>query len=72
MMDAFLRSFIGYSQDQITNLDIEWETYSEGLNTEASAGSLAPDGGMKIKPMTEDACHRCRDALLADLQRPPS
>ena len=37
-MDGFLRSFIGYGQDQITNLDIEWETNSEGLNTEAVAG----------------------------------
>jgi hypothetical protein len=38
-MDAFLRSFIGYGQDQITNLDIRWETYSDGLITEARAGS---------------------------------
>jgi hypothetical protein len=40
LMDAFLRSFIGYGQDQITNLDIRWEAYSDGLTTEARAGSL--------------------------------
>ena len=73
-MDAFLRSFIGYGQDEITNLDVEWETRSEGLNNEALAGSpvlvyQAPDGDMKFKPMTEDACCRCREALMADLQQ---
>jgi hypothetical protein len=38
-MDTFLQSFIGYGQDQITNLDIRRGTYSNGLTTETRAGS---------------------------------
>ena len=77
-MDVFLRDFIGYRQDQITILDIEWETHNEGLNAgyaaPAVAGSpvlvyQAPDGGLRSKPLTEDALHRCREALLADIQQ---
>jgi hypothetical protein len=73
-MDAFLRDFIGFGQDQITNLDFEWETYNEGVNAAAVAGPpvlvyQAPDGGMRSKPMTEDVCHRCREAMRADIQQ---
>jgi hypothetical protein len=31
-MDVFLQGLIGYHQNQITNLDIEWEANNEGLN----------------------------------------
>ena len=77
-MDAFLRDFIGYGQDQITNLDIEWETHNEELNatyaTPALAGSpvlvyQAPDGHLRSKPLTEDAHRRCREALMADIEQ---
>ena len=73
-MDAFLRDFIGYGQRQVTNLDIEWETYSEGPGAAALTGPpvlvyQAPDGRMMSKPMTKDALHRCREALMADIQR---
>ena len=77
-MDAFLRDFIGYRQDQIRNLDIQWETHNEELNatyaTPALAGSpvvvyQAPDGDLKSKPLTEDAHRRCREALMADIQQ---
>ena len=76
--DAFLRDFIGYHQDQITNLDIEWETHTEepdaGYATQMPAGSpvlvyRAPDGSLRSKPLTDDALHRYREALLADLQQ---
>jgi hypothetical protein len=68
-----VQDFIGYGQDQIANLDIDWQTYNGGLNAPALAGLpvliyQAPDGGMRSKPLTEDACHRCRQALLADIQ----
>ena len=62
-MDAFLRDFIGYGQDQITNLDLE------SLGGSAVLVYQAPDGGMRSKPMTEDACRRCREAMLADIQQ---
>jgi hypothetical protein len=77
-MDAFLRDFIGYGQDQITNLDIEWETYNEGLKTGYATPEFAgrpvlvyqaPDGGVRSEPLTEDAYHRCREAMLADIQQ---
>jgi hypothetical protein len=73
-MNEFLRSFIGYGEDQITNLNIEWETDGAGPDPEAVAGSpvlvyQTPGGDMKSKPMTEDACLRCREALMADLQQ---
>jgi hypothetical protein len=77
-MDVFLRDFIGYRQDQITDLDIEWETRPEGLNagyaTTTPAGSPVlvykdPDGSLRSKPLTDDALHRYREALLADLQQ---
>ena len=77
-MDAFLRDLIGYQQNQITNLDIEWETHNEGLGTGYAAptvvGSLvlvyrSPDGTLRSKPLTEEALHRYRDALLADIQQ---
>jgi hypothetical protein len=77
-MDVFLRDFIGYQQDQITNLDIEWETDTEELNAGYAAATLAgfpvlvyqaPDGGLRSKPLTEDELHRCREALLADIQQ---
>jgi hypothetical protein len=76
--DVFLRDFIGYHQHQITNLDIEWETHTEGFEagyaTSTLAGSpvlvyRAPDGSLRSKPLTDDALHRYRDALLADLQQ---
>ena len=63
-MDAFLRGFIGYDEHQITNLDVEWEP--------AGAPVLvyqAPDGGVRSEPLTEDAYHRCREAMLADIQQ---
>ena len=77
-LDAFLRDFIGYRQDQITNLDIEWEAHNEGLDAVSAAPALAsspvlvyraPEGGLRSKPMTEDAVDRCREALLADIQQ---
>ncbi len=78
-LDAFLRDFIGLRQDQITYLDIEWETYDNGLDAASAASALAsppvlvfrapPDGGRRSKPMTEDAVDRCREALLADIQQ---
>ena len=76
--DVFLRDFIGYHQHQITNLDIEWETHTEvvsgGYAGPTPAGfpilvSRAPDGSLRSKPLTEDALHRYRDALLADIQQ---
>jgi hypothetical protein len=77
-MDVFLREFIGFRQDQITRLDIDWEPCNEGLHAghaaPTPAGSpvlvyQAPDGGLRSKPLTEDALHRCREALMADLQQ---
>ena len=77
-LDAFLRGFIGYRQDQITNLDIEWETHKRGLDAASAAPALpspavlvyrVPDGGLRSKPMTEDAVDQCRQALLADIQQ---
>jgi hypothetical protein len=62
-MDAFLRDFIGYDENQIANLDVEWEPAGP-----AALVYQAPDGTMKAKSMTEDACHRCRDAFMADIQ----
>jgi len=61
--DAFLREFIGYDEHQIRNLNVEWEP----------AGPVvlvyqAPEGAMRFKPMTEEACHLFRDASMADLQ----
>jgi hypothetical protein len=76
--DAFLQDFIGYHQDQITNLDIEWETHTEGHNGGGAAPTLvvapvlvyrAPDGSPRSKPLTEDALHRYREALLADIKQ---
>ena len=77
-MDVFLRDFIGYHQDQITNLDIEWEAHTEGLDAGYAAATpedspvlvyKAPDGSLRSKPLTEDALHRYREALLADIQQ---
>jgi hypothetical protein len=77
-LEVFLRDFIGYHQDQITFLDIEWETPTEGLNAGYAAATPAgspvlvyrgPDGSLRSKPLTDDALHRCREALLADLQQ---
>ena len=77
-MDVFLQDFIGYHQDQITNLDIEWEAHTEGLDAGCSAATpegvpalvyKAPDGNLRSKPLTEDALHRYREALLADIQQ---
>ncbi len=77
-MDVFLRDFIGYDQDQITNLDIEWETCPEGLNagyapaTPAGSPVLVykdPDGILRSKLLTDDALRRYREALLTDLQQ---
>jgi hypothetical protein len=31
-MDGFLRDFVGYGEDKIKVLDIEWETVDEALN----------------------------------------
>ena len=76
--DVFLRDFIGYHQNQITSLDIEWETHTEvvsgGHAAPTPAGSpilvyRAPDGSLRSKPLTEDALHRYREALLADIQQ---
>ena len=61
-MDAFLRGFIGYDENQIANLDIEWEPSGPPVLV-----YQAPNGAMRATPMTEDACHRCRDAFLADI-----
>ena len=77
-MDVFLRDFIGYQENQITNLDIEWETDNDGLNAGDAASTLpgspmlvyqAPDGSSRSEPLTEDALQRFRDAMLADIQR---
>ncbi len=77
-IDVFLRDFIGYHQDQITNLDIEWETHTEGLNSGYATATPEgppvlvykdPDGSLRSKPLTDDALHRYREALLADLQQ---
>ena len=77
-MDVFLRDFIGYHQNQITNLDIEWETHTDvvsgGYAAPTPAGSprlvyRAPDGSMGAKPLTEDALKRYREALLADIHQ---
>jgi hypothetical protein len=77
-MDVFLRDFVGYGEDKIKILDIEWETVDEALNTGYGAPELAgrpvlvyqdPDGGVVSKPLTEDAYHRCREAMLADIQQ---
>jgi hypothetical protein len=76
-LDAFLRDFIGLGQDQVTNLDLEWEPHNEGLNaayaTHTLAGSpvlvyKASDGVLRSKPLTEDAYRHCREALIADIQ----
>ena len=40
-LDAFLRDFIGFRQDQITFLDIEWETSDNGLDAASAASALA-------------------------------
>jgi hypothetical protein len=63
-MDDFLRDFIGYDEHQITNLDVEWEPAGPAVLV-----YRAPNGAMRAKPMTEDACRRCRDACMADLQQ---
>jgi hypothetical protein len=42
-MDAFLRDFVGYGEDTITILDIEWETFNEALNT--GYGPLSSQAG---------------------------
>ena len=77
-MDAFLRDFIGHGEDEITVLDIEWGTVNPGPNTKNATPEFpgspvlvyqAPDGGVRSKPLTEDACHRCREAMLADIQQ---
>lgn len=76
--DIVLQDLIGYHQNQITNLDIEWETPTEGLNAGYAAPTLAggpvlvyraPDGSLRSKPLTEDELHRYREALLADIQK---
>jgi hypothetical protein len=77
-MDAFLRDFVGYGEDTITILDIEWETFNEALNTGYGTPEFtgrpvlvyqAADGGVRSKPLTEDAYHRCREAMLAEIQQ---
>lgn len=77
-LDAFLRDFIGYRQDQITQLDIDWDTHNEGFNSGNAAFTLAAcpvlvyqvfNGSLRSKPLTEDALQRCRDAMLADIQQ---
>ena len=60
--DAFLRVFIGYDEDQITNLDVEWEPAGPAFLV-----YQAPDGAMRSKPLTEEASHLLRDASMADL-----
>ena len=76
--DDFLRDFIGYRQNQITDLDIEWETQLDrpqpGSRTRPPAETLvlvyrAPDGSLRSKSLTKDELHRYREALLADLQQ---
>ena len=77
-MDAFLRDFVGYGEDKIKILDIEWETNNEAPNTGYGTPEFAgrpvlvyqdPDGGVRSKPLTEDAYHRCREAMLADIHQ---
>lgn len=77
-MDVVLEDLIGFHQSQITNLDVEWETHRDGLDTEGAAPTRAgapvlvyraPDGSLRSKPLTEEALHRYRDALLADIQQ---
>jgi hypothetical protein len=77
-MDAFLRDFVGHGEDRVTILDIEWDTFNEALDTGYGtpefAGRLVlvyqdPDGDVRSKPLTEDASHRCREAMLADIQQ---
>ena len=77
-VDAFLRDLIGGGEDEIRILDIEWDTVDAGLNTGYAtpefAGSpvlvyQAPDGGVRSTPLTEDAYHRCREAMLADIKQ---
>ena len=76
--DIFLRHFIGYQHNQITNLDIEWETNNAGRDAGHAAPTLAgcpvlvyraPDGTLGSKALTEDALDRYREALLADIQQ---
>jgi hypothetical protein len=61
--NAFLREFIGYDEHQITNLDVEWEPAGPAVLV-----YHAPDGAMRSKPMTEEACHLFRNASIADIQ----
>jgi hypothetical protein len=77
-MDAFLREFIGYQQDQISSLGIEWQAHNEGLDAAYAVPTLAgspalvyraPDGGLSSKLLTEDAFRRCREAMPADIQQ---
>ena len=73
-MDVFLRDFIGYQENQITNLDIEWETDDGLAAVSPLRGSpilvfQAPDGSSRSKPLTGDALQRFRDAMLADIQK---
>jgi hypothetical protein len=67
-MDVFLRDFVGYGEDKIKILDIEWETVDEALNTGYGAPELAgrpvlvyqdPDGGVVSKMRTTGAVRRC-------------
>jgi hypothetical protein len=55
-------------------LDIDWETYNEGVEAAALVGPAvliyqAPDGGMRTMQTTEDASDLCREALLSDIQQ---
>jgi hypothetical protein len=61
--NAFLREFIGYDEHQITNLDVKWEPAGPAVLV-----YHAPDGAMRSKPMTEEACHLFRNASIADIQ----
>jgi len=77
-MDAFLRDFVGYGEGEVKVLDIEWGTVNEELNTVIATPEFAgrpvlvyqpADGRVRYKPLTEDACRRCREAMLADIQQ---
>ena len=71
-MDAFLRNFIGYGQDQITKLTLmghtQRRTHHRSPARLSGLGLQAPDGDMKVRPMTEEA-RRADSADAFDARR---